>query len=191
MRQETKAHFLVGTVILGFLSIFKKSQTSSILKPLIPCASRGIKVMWFPLSRWGGELWLSLASPHGIHTSLHLVRFNTSLKLRHCKEVWPSFDSGSLGVHYTWDMKQIVPLTYLLLRENSTWGAGGKLAQIFNQRHGISSQLGTIRGEWSFPRVTVLILIFISSWDGCLRESLSIPQESEATCTVCCGTRDS
>ena len=29
MRQETKAHFLVGTVILGFLSIFKKSQASS------------------------------------------------------------------------------------------------------------------------------------------------------------------
>ena len=29
VRQETKAHFLVGTVILGFLFIFKKSQTSS------------------------------------------------------------------------------------------------------------------------------------------------------------------
>ena len=28
MRQETEVHFLVGTVILGFLSIFKKSQTS-------------------------------------------------------------------------------------------------------------------------------------------------------------------
>ena len=29
MRQETEFHFLVGTVILGFLSIFKKSQASS------------------------------------------------------------------------------------------------------------------------------------------------------------------
>ena len=29
MRQETEIHFLVGTVILGFLSIFKKSQASS------------------------------------------------------------------------------------------------------------------------------------------------------------------
>ena len=29
VRQETKAHFLVGTVILGFLSIFKKSQAPS------------------------------------------------------------------------------------------------------------------------------------------------------------------
>ena len=29
MRQETEVHFLVVTVILGFLSIFKKSQASS------------------------------------------------------------------------------------------------------------------------------------------------------------------
>ena len=29
MRQESEVHFLVATVILGFLSIFKKSQASS------------------------------------------------------------------------------------------------------------------------------------------------------------------
>ena len=29
MRQKIKTHFLVGKVILGFLSIFKKSQASS------------------------------------------------------------------------------------------------------------------------------------------------------------------
>ena len=28
MKQETEVHFLVGTVILGFLSIFKKSKAS-------------------------------------------------------------------------------------------------------------------------------------------------------------------
>ena len=62
---------------------------------------------------------------------------------------------------------------------------------MFNQRQGISSHLGTILGTWNFPRVAVLLLIFISTWDGCLRESLSILQVSQATCTVCCGTRDS
>ena len=87
--------------------------------------------------------------------------------------------------------KHRVPLTYLLLRENSNWGAGGKLAQIFNQRQGISSHFGTIWGAWSFPRVAVLTLIFISTWDGCLRESLSILQGSQATGTACCATRDS
>ena len=29
VRQETEVHFLFGTAILGFLSIFKKSQASS------------------------------------------------------------------------------------------------------------------------------------------------------------------
>ena len=39
--QETKAHFLVGTVILGFLSIFKKSQASSPFEALNSvCLSR-------------------------------------------------------------------------------------------------------------------------------------------------------
>ena len=135
--------------------------------------------MWFPLSRRVGELRLSLGFPQGIQTSLHLVRWNTSLNLSHCREIQPSFVSGSLPVHSTWDRKHRVPLTYLLLRENSTWGAGGELAQIFNQRQGISSYLGTIWGAWSFPRVAVLILIFILTWDGCLRESLSMPQGSQ------------
>ena len=41
VRQETKAHFLVGTVILGFLSIFKKSMASSPFESLNSvCLSR-------------------------------------------------------------------------------------------------------------------------------------------------------
>ena len=41
VRQETKAHFLVGTVILGFLSIFKNSQASSPFEALNSmCLSR-------------------------------------------------------------------------------------------------------------------------------------------------------
>ena len=41
VRQETKAQFLVGTVIFGFLSIFKKSQASSPFEALNSvCLSR-------------------------------------------------------------------------------------------------------------------------------------------------------
>ena len=41
LRQETKAHFLVGTVILVFLSIFKKCQASSPFEALNSvCLSR-------------------------------------------------------------------------------------------------------------------------------------------------------
>ena len=42
VRQETEVHFLVGTVILGFLSIFKKGQASSPYEALNSvCLSRG------------------------------------------------------------------------------------------------------------------------------------------------------
>ena len=41
VRQETKAHFLVGTLILGFLSVFKKSQAWSPFEALNSvCLSR-------------------------------------------------------------------------------------------------------------------------------------------------------
>ena len=41
VRQETEVHFLVGTVILGFLSIFKKSQASLTFEALNSvCLSR-------------------------------------------------------------------------------------------------------------------------------------------------------
>ena len=42
VRKETGVHFLVCTVILGFLSIFKKSQASSAYEALNSvCLSRG------------------------------------------------------------------------------------------------------------------------------------------------------
>ena len=45
-----------------------------------------------------------------------------SLHLCHCRETRPSFESGHLGVHSTWARKHRVPLTYIFLRENSSWG---------------------------------------------------------------------
>ena len=41
VKQETEVHILVGTVILGFLSVFKKSKASSTFEALISvCLSR-------------------------------------------------------------------------------------------------------------------------------------------------------
>ena len=84
--------------------------------------------MWGPLSRRGWELWLSLGSPQGNQSSLHLVRINMSLHLNHCRESRPSFESGHHWIHYTWGRKHRVALTYLFLREGSCWGACEKLA---------------------------------------------------------------
>ena len=58
VRQETEVHFLVGTVILGFLSIFKKSQASSPYEALNSVwLSRGqrdvrppVQMRWTPMA---------------------------------------------------------------------------------------------------------------------------------------------
>ena len=108
----------------------KRVRHRHLLMPWIWCASRGIKVMWFPLSRWGGELRHSLGPPQGIQTSLHLVTWNTSLNLSHCREVRPSFESGSLRVHSTWDKTQgpsHIPIAEGKLHLRCWWKVGSNL----------------------------------------------------------------
>ena len=108
-----------------------------LLKHWTQRTSRSLKWMWGPLSRSSWEVWLSLGSPQGIQTSLHLVRWKMSLHLRHCRESQPSFDSGHLRVHYNWGTKHRVTLTYLFLREGSSWGVFWKLAYLFSRTQGI------------------------------------------------------
>ena len=51
VRQETKAHFLVGTVILGFLCIYKKNQASSPFEDLNSVCLSRYQSDVIPLSR--------------------------------------------------------------------------------------------------------------------------------------------
>ena len=161
MRCETKRPFLVSTEILGFLLTFKKSQASSPFEALNFTSLSRCQVMWGPLSRWGGDIRLSLWSPQAIQTSLHLVRLKKCLHSSHFREIRPYFLSGNLGIHSTWGSKLWVPLTYLLLREGSSWRACGKLAYLFNKILWIICLLKTIWCAWSFPQVSVLQLVFL------------------------------
>ena len=113
------------------------------------------------LSRWGGHLGLSLDSPQGIHTSLYLVRWKTSLHSSHCREIRPSLESWHLSIHSTWGSKLRDPLTYLLLREGYSWGACGTLAYFFNRILGIRYLLLMTWRPWSFPRVPVQNLVLL------------------------------
>ena len=99
--REAKRPLLFGRVILVFLSIFTKSQASSSFEARNSVHLSTCQRMRGPLSRRGGVLWLSLESPQGIRSSLHLVRWNMSLHLSHCREIRPSFESRRLGVHST------------------------------------------------------------------------------------------
>ena len=69
VKLETEVHFLVGTVILGFRSIFKKSKASSPFEALNSVfLSRCQSDVIHPV-----QMRLSLGSPQGIQTSLHLL----------------------------------------------------------------------------------------------------------------------
>ena len=80
---------------------------------------------------------------------------------RVCSVMWNSFLSGHLGVHFTWSIKHRVSLTYIFLRQNSSWGACGKMDYLFSRKQGISSHLQTICGARIFHRVALLKLMFL------------------------------
>ena len=74
VRELTEVHFLVGTVIFGFLSIFKNSQASSPFEALNSvCLSRCQRDVILPVQTRRRPT-ISLGSPQRIQTSLHLVR---------------------------------------------------------------------------------------------------------------------
>ena len=91
VRLETQVVFLDATVILGFLSIFHKSQASSSFEALnSACLSRCQRdVMHFVQMRQG--LRAFSRSPRRIQISLHLVRRKMTLHSSHCREILPSF----------------------------------------------------------------------------------------------------
>ena len=115
--------------------------------------------------------WRTMAfkeSPQGIRSSLHLVRWNMSLHLRHCRETQPSFESGHHGVHSTWGRKHRVTLTYLFLREGASSGACGKLAYLFSQIHWIILIL-----RWYRVHGTFLKLLYWNWWPSILEKVVS------------------
>ena len=74
VRQETQVPVPVSTVILGFLSVFNKSQASVPFEALNPgCLSRCQRDLRPPVRLRQGHM-VSLGSPQGIQTSIHLVR---------------------------------------------------------------------------------------------------------------------
>ena len=161
MRQETKAHFIVARMILGFLSIFKKSQASSPFEALNSvCLSKYQSDVIPPIQMRRRTMAFSMVSTGDSDIPL-------SFDLKNEPKFKPLQGNPAfiwvrpVAEHSTWDRKHRVPLTYLLLRENSTWGACGKLAHLFRQRQAISSHLETICGPWNFLHAAVLKWILI------------------------------
>ena len=101
MRQETKAHFLVGTVILGFLSILKKSQASSPFEALNSvCPSRYQCDVIPPIQMRQRTMAFSRVSTGDSDIPLFCeMKDEPEFKPLHGNQAF--FESGSLAVHST------------------------------------------------------------------------------------------
>ena len=91
-----------------------------------------------------------------------------SLHLCNCREIWPSFESGHLGVHSNWGRKHRVPHTYIFLREDSSWGACGKMAYLFRRRQAIIHI-----PRWYGVHGTYLKLLYWNWWSSILETVVS------------------
>ena len=101
MRQETEVHFLGGTVILGFLSIVKKSQASSPYEALNSvCLSMVQRDVRPPVQMRQKPMAFSRFST-GDSDMPSSCEMKDEPEFTHCREIVPSFESGPLGVHST------------------------------------------------------------------------------------------
>ena len=101
VRWEAKRPLLVGTVILVFVSIFTKSQASSPFEALnsahLSKCQRDVRPSVQQMLRTTAFYRVSTGDLH----------FPSSCEMKHepafmhCRESWPSFESGDPGVHST------------------------------------------------------------------------------------------
>ena len=100
MRRDTECHFLVGIVILGFLTIYKKGQASSTFEALnSACHSRFQKDVRPPVEM-RARLGLSVWSLQGFRNPF-ICDMNDEPSLRLCRVIQASFASGQLRVRFT------------------------------------------------------------------------------------------
>ena len=100
MRRENEGHFLVGTEILGFLTIFRKGQASSTFEALnaegLSRCQRDLKRFVEIMKRPRAFCRFSTGDSY----ILSSCDMNDEPALILCREIRPSFESGHLGVHF-------------------------------------------------------------------------------------------
>ena len=172
VRQKIEVHFLFGTVILGLLSIFKKSQASS------PYAALNSVC----LSTFQRDVRRTVQMRRKLMAFCSVSTGDSDMpsfcEMKHEPEFKPLQENraffwvrASRGIFHLRQKIQC-PSHIPTPEENSSWGACGKLAHLFSERQGIVSHFGTIFCARSFPCVAALKLMFIETWDRCLSWSL-------------------
>ena len=117
-------------MILGFLSIFRKSEASSPFEALnTECLSRCQRVVRSPV-QMSQRPTFSPGSPQGIQTCLHLVRYKMTLNFSHCREIRDSWGRASRGPFHLRQKTQgpsHTPIAEGKLRLRCLWKVGSPL----------------------------------------------------------------
>ena len=101
MRQKSEGHCLFGTVILGLLSIFKKSQESSPYEAFNSvCLSRGHIDVRSPVQKTLIPMAFSRVSTRDSDMSSS-CEMKDEPEFTSLQGIGPSFESGPFGVHST------------------------------------------------------------------------------------------
>ena len=100
MRSDSEHHFLFDTVILGFLTILKNCQASSTFEAVdskwLSSCQRHVRP--FLEMRWRSRAFGRVST--GDSDILFSCDMNDEHALILCREIWTSFESGHLGVHF-------------------------------------------------------------------------------------------
>ena len=101
VRRETEGHFLIGTVIFGYVTIFKKCQASSTFEALysVSLSSCQKDVRAIVHMRWRPRAFSRFSKGDSGNVSSCDINDVPALSL--CREIQPSLASGHLGVHFT------------------------------------------------------------------------------------------
>ena len=168
MRWQAKLPILVGTFILVFLSIFTKCQASSPFEAmnsgLLSLCQEDMRAS--VQKRCRTKAFSRVSTGDSVIPSSCKMIYEPAFKP--LQETRPSFESGHLGVHSTWGRKKRVPLTYLFLREGSSWGACGKLTYLFSLRQGI-----ILIPRWYGVQGTFFKLLYWNWWSSILETVVS------------------
>ena len=159
--QETEVNFFVGTVILGFLSIFKKSQTSSPFEAMNSvCFSRCQRDMRPPVQMRRTPMAFSRVSTEDSDMpSSWEMKDEPEFKPLQGNPAffWVRASQGPFHLRQKTQGPSHISIAEGKLLLRCLW----RLGYLFSQRQGISFHLETMWSAWSFPRVVVLKLIFM------------------------------
>ena len=189
VRREAKFRLLVGKFILVFLSIFTKSQASSPFEALNSAQLSRCQREVRPSvkERWRTIAFSRVSTGDSVIPSSCEMKDEPAFKPLQGKPAffWVRASQGSFHLKQKTQSPSHIPISEGRLLLRCLWKVGWTL----QSKTGNHSHSGMIWGARNIPEAALLKLMILSTWDCFLRESFEFPKRSQATSSVCCGSR--